>query len=188
MDAPPTTRPARVFARSSECLALGRYRSRVCTGVYRLSTRTRITLNVDLAISTASGPVRISFPRDFPMWLVSAKHCHWEPLWYLERCRNPGRSVLINPNISRRVGRPLQRARACAVSTAVVRGSRGPRAVSKFHLCVRRSGVFGVEMKTLPCYACECGSHRYLSNPRERVLGTCVRPGVAEPDCEPVEG
>ena len=23
---------------------------------------------------------------------------------------------------------------------------------------------------------------------RERVLGTCVRPGVAEPDCEPVEG
>ena len=87
------------------------------------------------------------------MWLVSAKHCQWEPLWYLERCRNPGRSVLINPNISRRVGRPLQRARACAVSTAVVRGSRGPRAVSKFHLCVRRSGVFGVEMKTLPCYA-----------------------------------
>ena len=26
-------------------------------------------------------------------------------------------------------------------STAVVRGSRGPRAVLKFHLCVRRSGV-----------------------------------------------
>ena len=25
-------------------------------------------------------------------------------------------------------------------------------------------------------------------SPRERVLGTCVRPGVAEPDCEPVEG
>jgi hypothetical protein len=23
-------------------------------------------------------------------------------------------------------------------------------------------------------------------SPRERVLGTCVRPGVAEPDCEPV--
>ena len=104
------------------------------------------------------------------MWLVSAKHCQWEPLWYLERCRNPGRSVLINPNISRRVGRPLQRARACAVSTAVVRGSRGPRAVSKFHLCVRRSGVFGVEMKTLPCYACECGSHRY-SPPPARLTG-----------------
>ena len=27
-----------------------------------------------------------------------------------------------------------------------------------------------------------------MSSPRERVLGTCVRPGVAEPDCEPVEG
>ena len=25
------------------------------------------------------------------------------------------------------------------------------------------------------------------SSPRERVLGTCVRPGVAEPDCEPVK-
>ena len=33
--------------------------------------------------------------------------------------------------------------------TAVVRGPRGPRAVLKFHLCVRRSGVLGVEMKTL---------------------------------------
>ena len=31
-----------------------------------------------------------------------------------------------------------------------------------------------------------CAPH--LSSPRERVLGTCVRPGVAEPDCEPVEG
>ena len=30
------------------------------------------------------------------------------------------------------------------------RGPRGPRAVLKFHLCVRRSGVLGVEMKTLP--------------------------------------
>ena len=34
--------------------------------------------------------------------------------------------------------------------TAVVRGSRGPRAVLNLHLCVRRSGVLGVEMKTLP--------------------------------------
>ena len=25
-------------------------------------------------------------------------------------------------------------------------------------------------------------------SPRERVLGTCVRSGAAEPDCEPVEG
>ena len=32
-----------------------------------------------------------------------------------------------------------------------VRGSRGrPRAVLNLHLCVRRSGVLGVEMKTLP--------------------------------------
>ena len=36
------------------------------------------------------------------------------------------------------------------------------------------------------CRAHLCAPH--LSSPRERVLGTCVRPGVAEPDCEPVEG
>ena len=30
------------------------------------------------------------------------------------------------------------------------RGPRGPRTVLNLHLCVRRSGVFGVEMKTLP--------------------------------------
>ena len=44
--------------------------------------------------------------------------------------------------------------------------------MSKFHLCVRRSGVFGVEMKTLPCYACECGSHRYFPRrPHPRLTG-----------------
>ena len=46
----------------------------------------------------------------------------------------------------------------CTTDSAVVRGSWAPRAVLKFHLCVRRSGVLGsVEMKTLPVKegACE---------------------------------
>ena len=87
----------------------------------------------------------------------------------------------------------------------------------KFHLCVRRSGVLGCRNEnfekgsvesthkvptshyhTKHCHAAVVSlgarwerltSHlRQLSNPWERVLGTCVRPGVAEPDCEPVEG
>ena len=57
------------------------------------------------------------------------------------------------------------------MSTAVVRGSRGPRAVSKFHLCVRRSGVFGVEMKTLPCYACEWLTPVFPRRPHPRLTG-----------------
>ena len=36
------------------------------------------------------------------------------------------------------------------IEMAEVRGSRGPRAELNLHLCVRRSGVLGVEMKTLP--------------------------------------
>ena len=32
-----------------------------------------------------------------------------------------------------------------------VRGSRGPRAVLKFHLCVRRSGVLGCRNENFAC-------------------------------------
>ena len=38
------------------------------------------------------------------------------------------------------------------------------------------------------CVPAPPGVFLLSTSPRERVLGTCVRPGVAEPDCEPVEG
>ena len=44
--------------------------------------------------------------------------------------------------------------------TVPVRGSWGPRAVLNLHLCVRRSGVLGVEMKTLPVNGVYTGSVR----------------------------
>ena len=57
----------------------------------------------------------------------------------------------------------------------------------KFSRFLSYSATFRAPTEPRP--NCECVNDlRQLSSPRERVLGTCVRPGVAEPDCEPVEG
>ena len=66
--------------------------------------------------------------------------------------REGGRSARVNGNVTYK---PVLR----VTSTAVVRGSRGPRAVLKLHLCVRRSGVLGCRNEN---FACEV---QYSMNP-----------------------
>ena len=47
--------------------------------------------------------------------------------------------------------------------------------------------VFSLKHVHSQCESIE-GQSKVNQTGWERVLGTCVRPGVAEPDCEPVEG